>query len=907
MDDKEDPAPGIPEIKIEDVDGPEEVKTEVGKDTDEPKDAKPADEPVEKDKPESESEDSPQDKSDLERLMPSGTFARRQTVTLQAMDREHSWLEEIEQKSMKLETAFISKFQFVALCNHFKKYLQRLDEDESLPGIKGEFANLFDKFRTAYASGIKLFGKYLEEKSQKEMTDSENKLLKTKLEEKEARVEELEEKLNIKTQEMEEKEREKVELQQDFNDFKLEIAQLGKRLDEEDSEERSEYVAPVAEEEEDVGKKVLQLQEDLEDVRNDLAFSKERETIYQKKLEESDEKFAHLKNEFTSTKSDLFRQITRKEKAEQLAAETAESLEKKRQQTKEMALEMQELKKDLENRKSKYNSLLKDLKQSQKKLDVAGHDLERLRRDLDNREERIKAILAKNNNLELDLASKQGDLFQLKADIMKVMKARNELARKATLQKDKILDMEKTEQILKEQIAKQEGLINSLEKENVDTVNKIKELEKNKNRLMEECQMKAHAGRGEADRPSQASRKSQGQNRCRRSGVEQDHHSTQKRNQRTRTPAERIGEDSGQAEEKLDEEHYRYKLLAEDERYYRLSYGDANRMIEKQTEQLTLLDNHVLQLKTYNTELEDQKKKFVHQLKNSADQLLSTKESWKKEANNNKELSKTILKKDDEIQNLQKKMSRQEQQIETLNMKMRNLALDRDVLSTKLNEREAEILNLKEKVKFLEQYQMVLDTKLAERVEDIRLLKVHLSEMDRCRRMDEGKVENLHTTRQELIKVQNELVEQRIVSKRVEGEIQRPINFHRWRILEGTDPDRAQLLAKTHTLQKVLIQKSNELDAKEVELRSMEKLVQKLREMVNRRSGEGVEDQLMDCRRELKIKVEKNKCLYAQVVMYEDLVGKYRKQADEQKQQLYKYKLSELEARKKKKTHPERE
>ncbi|GIY81730.1 uncharacterized protein CEXT_137401 [Caerostris extrusa] len=285
MDDKEDSPPGIPEIKTEDVDGPEDVKTEVDKDIDEPKDAKPADEPVEKDKPESEPEDSPQGKSDLERLMPSGTLARRLTLTLQAMDREHLWLEEIEQKSMKLETAFISKFQFVALCNHFKKYQQRLDEDEYLSkasNIKGEFGNLFDKFRTAYASGIKLFGKYLEEKSQKEMIDSENKLLKTKLEEKEARVEDLDEKLNIKKRKRWKRRKEKVELQQDFNDFKLEVAELGKRLDEEDSEERSEYVAPVGEEEEDVGKKVLQLQEDLEDVRNDLAFSKERETIYQK-------------------------------------------------------------------------------------------------------------------------------------------------------------------------------------------------------------------------------------------------------------------------------------------------------------------------------------------------------------------------------------------------------------------------------------------------------------------------------------------------------------------------------------------------------------------------------------------------------------------------------------------------
>ncbi|GIX80537.1 hypothetical protein CDAR_605301 [Caerostris darwini] len=60
MADEEEPPPGIPEIWIEDVDEPEDVKAEDVKNINEPedqtKDVKPVDEPFEKDKPEPESQ-----------------------------------------------------------------------------------------------------------------------------------------------------------------------------------------------------------------------------------------------------------------------------------------------------------------------------------------------------------------------------------------------------------------------------------------------------------------------------------------------------------------------------------------------------------------------------------------------------------------------------------------------------------------------------------------------------------------------------------------------------------------------------------------------------------------------------------------------------------------------------------
>lgn len=60
---------------------------------------------------------------------------RRESVALQEMDKQNDWLSEIDKKSANLETAFISKIQYVALSNHYKKFIDVLQEKKTVdPG-----------------------------------------------------------------------------------------------------------------------------------------------------------------------------------------------------------------------------------------------------------------------------------------------------------------------------------------------------------------------------------------------------------------------------------------------------------------------------------------------------------------------------------------------------------------------------------------------------------------------------------------------------------------------------------------------------------------------------------------------------------------------------------------------------
>ena len=70
---------------------------------------------------------------------------------------------------------------------------------------------------------------------------------------------------------------------------------------------------------------------------------------------------------------------------------------------------------------------------------------------------------------------------------------------------------------------------------------------------------------------------------------------------------------------------------------------------------------------------------------------------------------------------------------------------------------------------------------------------------------------HLCTYRRELYHVQRELLREQTRCKALEEELENPMNIHRWRKLEGSDPSTYEMVQKIHTLQRRLIQKTQEV------------------------------------------------------------------------------------------------
>ena len=98
--------------------------------------------------------------------------------------------------------------------------------------------------------------------------------------------------------------------------------------------------------------------------------------------------------------------------------------------------------------------------------------------------------------------------------------------------------------------------------------------------------------------------------------------------------------------------------------------------------------------------------------------------------------------------------------------------------------------------------------------------------------------------RKEVYNLQQQLLNERLQVKALSEELENPLNCHRWRKLEGTDPDSWEMIQKIQTLQKRLIKKTEEVVEKDVIIQEKEKLYMELKNLLARQPGPEVAEQL---------------------------------------------------------------
>merc|ERR1712190_603051 len=85
-------------------------------------------------------------------------------------------------------------------------------------------------------------------------------------------------------------------------------------------------------------------------------------------------------------------------------------------------------------------------------------------------------------------------------------------------------------------------------------------------------------------------------------------------------------------------------------------------------------------------------------------------------------------------------------------------------------------------------------------------------------------VANIDDLKKEVFQLQRELLQERTKVKALSEELENPMNVHRWRKLEGSDPQMYELIQKVRTLQKRLIAKTEEVVTKDFQIQKKEQL-----------------------------------------------------------------------------------
>ena len=163
-----------------------------------------------------------------------------------------------------------------------------------------------------------------------------------------------------------------------------------------------------------------------------------------------------------------------------------------------------------------------------------------------------------------------------------------------------------------------------------------------------------------------------------------------------------------------------------------------------------------------------------------------------------------------------------------------------------------------------------------------------------------GSTNNLETLRNEVYQLQRELLQERTKVRALSEELENPINVHRWRKLEGSDPATYELVQKIHMLQKRLIEKSEEVVDKELLIHHKEKLYLELKNILARQPGPEVAEQLSLYQHSLQERLKQTEQMaaelslsHAQASEYKYEIGRVTKELRETKKKFFEQKKRE--------------
>ena len=151
---------------------------------------------------------------------------------------------------------------------------------------------------------------------------------------------------------------------------------------------------------------------------------------------------------------------------------------------------------------------------------------------------------------------------------------------------------------------------------------------------------------------------------------------------------------------------------------------------------------------------------------------------------------------------------------------------ERDILGTQLIRRNDESALLYEKIKIQQTTLARGETAFRERQSDLKLLDYKKGDLKRELKILMKEAQKIPLFKNEIYSLQSELIEEKLKVKALSEELENPLNVHRCRNLEGTDPDVYEMKEKIKTLQKRLIYKTEQVVEKEVLVHQKEKQIE---------------------------------------------------------------------------------
>lgn len=329
-------------------------------------------------------------------------------------------------------------------------------------------------------------------------------------------------------------------------------------------------------------------------------------------------------------------------------------------------------------------------------------------------------------------------------------------------------------------------------------------------------------------------------------------------------------------ESKLRQQQALYESVRSDRNHYSKGLIEAQDEIAELRKKFKIMGHQIEQLKD-EVASKDQAIVKEHYEFQRAEKL---RENVQTELNRKNQLihanHELIHQQDNELKKLSLALKRMDEEALAQRKEYDQVINERDILGMQLIRRNDELALLYEKLRVQQSALRAGELQFSARVDDIRILKIKIKDLIREGNLTKGSGIVIDELRKDALHLQRELLQEKTKVTALSEELENPMNVHRWRKLEGSDPATFELIQKIQTLQRRLISKTEEVVEKGLVIQEKEKLYNELKTILARQPGPEVAEQLIVYQQNLKLKTRQMKAMASEVNMYQAQVNEYK-------------------------------
>merc|ERR1711988_187121 len=259
-----------------------------------------------------------------------------------------------------------------------------------------------------------------------------------------------------------------------------------------------------------------------------------------------------------------------------------------------------------------------------------------------------------------------------------------------------------------------------------------------------------------------------------------------------------------EAETRLKQQQNLYEAVRSERNLYSKNLIEAPDEIQEMRRKFKIMNHQISQLKEeiqakdsalMNVHLEHARLEKEREMQKAEIQKLK---------NNLLEADNTCKSLQQEIKKLETIIEKGEREMERQRKELDEVINERDILGTQLIRRNDELALLYEKLKIQMSTLRTGEAQYAQRLQDLRVLRLKIKDLQRELGISHNSGQQVDDMNRELINAQRELLQEKTKVKALSEELENPMNVHRWRKLEGSDPATYEMIQKIQTLQKRL-------------------------------------------------------------------------------------------------------